>query len=144
MYLLLFARSLVWLIGSFFNFLPHFFWWEGSSIGIIYCSEGVGCPWSGPRAAIGKAQGPPASGNGFPQLRVSHVVVVHMDCHHIVNCKEENSWKKLQWQQSFWCDRFEIHWCSWIRISWWRMGVSFICVGEKRMHGKACFILRLT
>jgi hypothetical protein len=72
-----------------------FFLGEGGPQFILYCSEGVGCPWSGPRAAIGKARGPPASGKGFPQLRVSHLVVVHMDCHHIVNCKEENSWRKI-------------------------------------------------
>ena len=36
-------RSLVWLIGSFFNLLSIFFGGKGSQF-VLYCSEGVGCP----------------------------------------------------------------------------------------------------
>jgi len=63
--------------------------------------KGSDAPSQVPELLLEKLGGPPASGKGFPQLRVSRLVVVHMDCYHIVNCKDENSWKKITMTAKF-------------------------------------------
>jgi len=131
-----------WLVLSSI-FSPYFL--GGKVLNSYYIVvKGSDAPSQVPELLLEKLGGPPASGKGFPKLRVSRLVVVHMDCYHIVNCKDENSWKKITMTAKF------LVWPFWNSLMFLNSdllvedGCFFHPCRREKDAWKGCFILILT